>query len=82
MMAQNDRVVVEGRTREMNRYELAKLICPSSGKSAGLRWTEQRLAISPFFRHHLNCGTVGTPMCGGGSGATFWAFAIPLGSTT
>jgi hypothetical protein len=21
-------------------------------------------------------------MCGGGSGATFWAFAIPLGSTT
>jgi hypothetical protein len=31
---------------------------------------------------HLNCGTVGTPMCGGGSGATLLAFPIPLGSVT
>jgi hypothetical protein len=34
------------------------------------------------FRNHLNCGTVGTLICGGGSGATFLAFASPLGSVT
>jgi hypothetical protein len=33
-------------------------------------------------RNHLNCGTVGTLMFGGGSGATFLVFAIPLGSVT
>jgi hypothetical protein len=31
---------------------------------------------------HLNCGTVGTLMCGGGNGATLLAFPIPLGSVT
>ena len=32
-------------------------------------------------RNHLNCGIVGTFMRGGGIGATFLAFPIPLGST-
>jgi hypothetical protein len=32
-------------------------------------------------RNHLNCGTVGTVMRGGGIGATLDAFPIPLGST-
>src|ERR1700709_2768948 len=32
------------------------------------------------FRNHLNCGTVGTVMRGGGIGATLEAFPIPLGS--
>ena len=32
-------------------------------------------------RDHLNCGTVGTVMRGGGIGATLEAFPIPLGST-
>ena len=30
--------------------------------------------------NHLNCGTCGALIRGGGSGATFWAFALPLGS--
>jgi hypothetical protein len=30
-------------------------------------------------RNHLNCGTVGTVMRGGGIGATLEAFPIPLG---
>jgi hypothetical protein len=32
-------------------------------------------------RNHLNCGIVGTLMSGGGIGAIFLAFPIPLGST-
>ena len=32
-------------------------------------------------RNHLNCGIVGPLMRGGGIGATFLAFPIPLGST-
>ena len=32
-------------------------------------------------RNHLNCGIAGTFMRGGGIGATFLAFPIPLGST-
>jgi hypothetical protein len=32
--------------------------------------------------NHLNCGTVGTVMRGGGIGATLEAFPIPLGSVT
>ena len=35
---------------------------------------------SPVPRNHLNCGTVGTVMRGGGIGATLEAFPIPLGS--
>ena len=40
----------------------------------------QRAVQSPVLRNHLNCGTVGTVMRGGGSGATP-AFFIPLGLT-
>ena len=35
---------------------------------------------SVSFCNHLNCGTVGTVMRGGGIGATLEAFPIPLGS--
>ena len=35
---------------------------------------------SPVPRNHLNCGTVGTVMRGGGIGAILEAFPIPLGS--
>jgi hypothetical protein len=37
-------------------------------------------AVASLLRNHLNCGTVGTLMCGGGIGATLEAFPIPLGS--
>jgi hypothetical protein len=37
-------------------------------------------AVASFLRNHLNCGTVGTLMRGGGIGATLEAFPIPLGS--
>jgi hypothetical protein len=36
--------------------------------------------VATSFRNHLNCGTVGTVMRGGGIGATLEAFPIPLGS--
>ena len=72
----------ESRNGEMNRCELIKLICPTSGQISrfAVDWPAA-CDLTPL-RHHLNCGTVGTLICGGGSGATFWAFAIPLGSIT
>jgi hypothetical protein len=54
---------------------------PVVGQISRLAVDRPALAISPL-RRHLNCGTIGALMCGGGSGATFCAFAIPLGSTT
>jgi hypothetical protein len=44
----------------------------------------QHRAFSPGFRthsHHLNCGTVGTVICGCGSEAILEALPTPLGST-
>ena len=53
---------------------------PAAPRMADRRFLRRRPTSD--IRNHLNCGTVGALMCGGGNGATLLAFPIPLGSVT